>query len=147
MTSFLEYHISFEMDSKILYNETIISFTKLLVNHSAVLNDSNEIDLENGLLIWFESIQYLLNNKKNSIVFDFLSFLLRNKTEDVLMIFGPTSHILLILDKIGSEAVSDENKDLFVSFIRQYLSAEGSPFGEDELDEYKKLKLQKILNS
>lgn len=134
---------SFENDSLQLLSETIVSFTKLISNHSEILNKNEEIDLNTGLKILFESIPMLINYKKYSTPFDFVSFLICNKTSEITEIIEPANLIILLLDSLDHEAVSNDNKNIFISFIKQFIADKGNPI--DEKDENRNRKLQEIL--
>lgn len=152
MCEILNDDVSFENDSLCLYNETILSFTKLLCYHSDIFASyKNGIGLKNALRLWFNSIPKVLNNKKNFFVFDFLSYLIREKLNDLLEIVGPAELIKLLLNSIGQKGVSQENAKIFISFIQNFISTKGNPFTTTDenqnslLNELELLRLQKIM--
>ena len=144
MASIFTHKDSFENDSLQLFSETIISFTKLISKHWG------EIDQKIGLRLWFESLSMLLCFRKNSLPFDFLAILIREKTADFLCVVDAVELVGFLVDRIDCEAVSCESRDVFVSFVREFVKMEGNPFEgkeDDEVDEKRRLKLEMLLKS
>ncbi|OHS92813.1 hypothetical protein TRFO_40878 [Tritrichomonas foetus] len=141
MVSILNNKNSFENDSLILLNETIISFTKLIQSHHDLF------DMNISIKLLFDSVGMLISHKKSQIVNDFIATLLVNKTSEVLEVIGVSSLIKIVLSQINRESVSQKSNEIFKQFLIQFFT-KGNPVPQElGLTEREVNKLQSILGN
>lgn len=110
---------SFENDLKMIHNESIVVFTKILMYHFDAIGQT----LNDSMNLWIGLLPELFDHSHSAIAFDFLAYLLKEKTQNTLEIIGPQTIIKTLLDCLDKEkAVSAINKSLFIAFIKQYIA-------------------------
>ena len=118
----LKFKESFENDSLIFLNESIVSFTKMIQLYILFLQPViPNFDIDEALKLWLDSLPYLFNNSKNSKVTKFLSFLLVNKTNEMINLFGVANLTKLLISFIGKQSIDKPSLEIFAQFLKSVL--------------------------